>query len=127
MRNVFVWLTVISALIGCRDSSLPNAAPGTPQALQKITVAYTFQPQSTLVHVAQAKGFFAGEGLEVQPLMHTYGKMALQSVIEQSHFTFGCRNARDVQRVWATIFVIATSKATRNNGVAEQALRNPAT
>lgn len=51
-------------------------------AQQKITVAFTSQPQSTLVHVAMVKGYFAAQGLDVQPLLHTYGRAALQSVIE---------------------------------------------
>ncbi|MBZ4210849.1 MAG: NrtA/SsuA/CpmA family ABC transporter substrate-binding protein [Rhodoferax sp.] len=49
---------------------------------QKITVALTGQPQSTLVHVALSKGYFLNEGLDVQPLMHTFGKEALQSVLD---------------------------------------------
>ena len=70
-------LIFLAALAACQKSPLQNAEPP-----QKITVAYTWQPQSTLVHVAVAKGYFAEEGLDVQPLMHTYGKAALQSVIE---------------------------------------------
>ncbi|MCX7172047.1 MAG: NrtA/SsuA/CpmA family ABC transporter substrate-binding protein [Proteobacteria bacterium] len=69
-------LIFIAALAGCQKSP-PSAEPP-----QKITVAYTSQPQSTLVHIAVAKGYFASEGLEVQSQMHTYGKAALQSVIE---------------------------------------------
>jgi NitT/TauT family transport system substrate-binding protein len=45
-------------------------------------MAYTGQPDCALVHVAMRKGFFAQEGLEVQPQMHTYGKAALKSVLE---------------------------------------------
>lgn len=67
----------IAALAGCQKSQPENA-----QLSQKITVAYTWQPQSTLVHMAVAQGYFAEEGLEVLPLMHTYGKAALQSVID---------------------------------------------
>ena len=67
----------IAALIGCEKP--PSQSSDT---LQKITVAYTFQPQSTLVHVAVAKRYFTEEGLDVQSQMHTYGKTALQSVIE---------------------------------------------
>lgn len=68
---------------GCQKS--PFESGGGQQAVvapQKITVAYTVQPQSTLIHVALAKGYFAAEGLEVQPLIHTYGKAALQSLLE---------------------------------------------
>lgn len=70
-------LMLIAMLMACQKSQPQNSEPP-----QKITVAYTWQPQSTLVHVAVAKGYFIEEGLAVQPLMHTYGKAALQSVIE---------------------------------------------
>lgn len=72
----------IAALMACQKPSTPNAEQQGAGSLQKITVAYTNQPQSTLVHVALAKGYFAEEGLDAQSLMHTYGKAALQSVLE---------------------------------------------
>ncbi len=76
-------LMLIAALMGCQKSSSDNAEQqGAAEPRQKITIAYTNQPQSTLVHVAVAKGYFAEQGLDAQSLMHTYGKAALQSVIE---------------------------------------------
>ncbi|MBI3902680.1 MAG: ABC transporter substrate-binding protein [Nitrosomonadales bacterium] len=77
MQKTLFALALISLLAACQKSPQQNAEPP-----RKITVAYTWQPQSTLVHVAVAKGYFAEEGLAAQPLMHTYGKAALQSVIE---------------------------------------------
>ncbi|MBF0460595.1 MAG: NrtA/SsuA/CpmA family ABC transporter substrate-binding protein [Magnetococcales bacterium] len=50
--------------------------------MQKLTVSYTVQPQCTLIHVAQAKGFFAEERLEIQPVIHTFGKAALQLLLD---------------------------------------------
>jgi NitT/TauT family transport system substrate-binding protein len=82
MWKLFTPLIFIAALAGCNKSPSQSAGQPNAAAAQKITVAYTWQPQSTLVHIAVAKGYFAGEGLEVQPLMHTYGKAALQSVTE---------------------------------------------
>jgi NitT/TauT family transport system substrate-binding protein len=108
----------IAALMGCQKPSTQNGESGA--GLQKITVAYTFQPQSTLVHVAVEKGYFAGEGLAVQPLMQTFGKAALQSVLE---------NKADFATVAETpvmfgvlkgekIFVIANIEAsTTNNAI----------
>lgn len=75
-KSSFIFVLII-ALMGCQKTPSQTAEP-----LQKITVAYTYQPQSTLVHVAVKKGYFAEEGLDVQSLMHTYGKAALQSVVE---------------------------------------------
>lgn len=75
-------LMFIAVLVGCQKSSSDNQEQRAAEPLQKITVAYTYQPQSTLVHVAVAKGYFVEEGLDVQPLMRTFGKAALETVIE---------------------------------------------
>jgi ABC-type nitrate/sulfonate/bicarbonate transport system substrate-binding protein len=61
--------------LGCRRSVA--AGPG-----DRITLAYTVQPQSTLVNVATAEGFLAAEGLVVVPVVHTYGKACLQDVVD---------------------------------------------
>lgn len=120
MWETSLTLMFIAALMGCHKSSPQNAEQQGAEPLQKITVAYTFQPQSTLVHIAMAKGYFAGEGLDVQPLMHTHGKSALQSVVE---------NKADFATVAETpvmfsvlkdekIFVIANIEAsTTNNAI----------
>jgi ABC-type nitrate/sulfonate/bicarbonate transport system substrate-binding protein len=69
-------LLVAVLAAGCRQ------APEAPPPRQKITVAFTNQPQCALVHIAVAQGYFRAEGLDVTPLMHTYGKAALASVLE---------------------------------------------
>ncbi len=110
----------IAALIGCQKSTSQSPEQNSTSPAQKITFAYTYQPQSTLVHVAVAKGYFVEEGLDVQSLMQTYGKAALQSVIE---------NKADFATVAETpvmfnvlkgekIFVIANIEASSmNNGI----------
>jgi NitT/TauT family transport system substrate-binding protein len=120
MRNTFIVLLLISIISGCQKSSPQNPEHSAVSPLQKITFAYTYQPQCTLVHVALAKGYFVEEGLEVQSLMHTYGKAALQSVVE---------NKADFATVAETpvmfnvlngekIYVIANIEAsTLNNGI----------
>ncbi len=82
LTKTSIALIFIAALTGCEQSSPQDTEQQGAQPLQKVTVAYTYQPQSTLVHVAMAKGYFAEQGLDAQPLMHTYGKAALQSVID---------------------------------------------
>lgn len=82
MWKILVSLCFIAALTGCDKPSPLGAVHSSTDALQKITVAYTFQPQSTLVHIAVKQGYFAAEGLAVESLLHTYGKAALQSVTE---------------------------------------------
>jgi NitT/TauT family transport system substrate-binding protein len=77
MRYARFGLVLLVALLGCRGSRLgPAGAP------QRITVSYTTQPQSTLIHVALAKGYFTQEGLEVQSLVHGFGKASLQTVLD---------------------------------------------
>jgi NitT/TauT family transport system substrate-binding protein len=56
--------------------------PGRVQALRPVTVAFTRQPQGTLLHVALAKGYFREEGLEIQPLLRDFGKEALGDLLE---------------------------------------------
>ncbi|MBS1129147.1 MAG: putative aliphatic sulfonates-binding protein [Proteobacteria bacterium] len=74
---------LVAALCACQKSpSASDTVQGLAQPPEKVTIAYTVQPQSTLIHVAVAKGYFAAEGLEVQPLIHTFGKAALQSVLD---------------------------------------------
>ena len=76
MRKIILAISLLAALLGCERSQPEKLQP------QKITIAYTYQPQSTLVHIAVEKGYFVEEGLIVESLMHTYGKAALQSVTE---------------------------------------------
>ncbi len=82
MRKTTLALLLMAALSGCQESPSRSAGqPGTPP-LQKITVAYTVQPQGTLIHVAVAKGYFIEEGLDVQSSIHAFGKAALQSLLD---------------------------------------------
>jgi ABC-type nitrate/sulfonate/bicarbonate transport system substrate-binding protein len=77
MRTIVISLVLLAALSGCNGVSSQNAGP-----LHKVVLAYTTQPDSALVHIAVAKGFFAQEGIDVQPQMHSFGKSALRSVLE---------------------------------------------
>lgn len=70
------------SLASCDKAPPPAAATVGSAERQKIAVAFTGQPQSTLVHIALAKGYFLNQGLDVQPLMRTFGKEALQSVLD---------------------------------------------
>ncbi|BCS54652.1 ABC transporter substrate-binding protein [Geobacter sp. SVR] len=73
VKSILVAL-ILTAIVSC-DKSPP------PPPL-KLTLAYTALPNGTLVHVAMANGYFVQEGLQVQALRHTYGKAALQSVLD---------------------------------------------
>ena len=68
-------------------ASCQKQEAGRPADLHKITITFTDQPQSTLVHIAFAKGYFAEEGLDAIPVKRTFGKAALQTVLDhQSDF-----------------------------------------
>ncbi len=106
---------LLAALQGCK-STLPQ----NPGSLQKITVAYTVQPQSTLVYVAMSKGYFTEEGLEVQPSIHTFGKAALQTLLDHKADFATVAETPIMFNVLKgeNIFVIANIEAsTNNNGV----------
>lgn len=61
-------------LIGCQGKRVA----GHPE---KITLALSMLPHASLVHVAAAEGFFAGEGLEVTLQPYQFGKLALDAVL----------------------------------------------
>jgi len=81
-RSLLGKAAAVLALLAAVCAAGCGRAPEAPPPPQKITVAFTDQPQCALVHIAVAQGYFRAEGLDVTPLMHTYGKAALASVLE---------------------------------------------
>ncbi len=78
---------IIISTIGCQKNSTDHALPSYKGTPQKITATYTDQPQSTLMHVAMANGYFKEEGLDVTPVKRSFGKAALRTVLDgQSDF-----------------------------------------
>jgi len=47
----------------------------------KVTIAFSATTDAVLAEVAQAKGYFQQEGLEVTPHLHPYGKLALEGLL----------------------------------------------
>ena len=82
MWKLLLVLYCILTLSGCERPPVTAGTSGTAPVRQKITIALTTQPQSTLVHIALEKGYFSDQGLDVQPLVHSFGKAALQSVLD---------------------------------------------
>lgn len=119
MKTALIF-ALVATLLGCQKAPSGDAAPATGARPTRVTVAYTVQPQSTLIHVAVAKGYFAEEGLDVQPSIHTHGRASLQSLIEhkadfattaETPFMFNVLKGEK-------IFVIANIEASSvNNGI----------
>ena len=86
-KNLMGWalplfILILATLAGCEKSPSQSAGQRSAEPDQQVTFAYTYQPQSTLAHVAVTNGYFKEEGLDVQPLMRAFGKEALQAVLE---------------------------------------------
>ena len=82
MWRMFLAVCCAVTLASCDKAPIQAAGSAGSEGRQKVTVAYTTQPQSTLIHVAANKGYFSNQGLDVQPLIHSFGKAALQSILD---------------------------------------------
>lgn len=78
-----MWKPLMILMLTIPFVACQKASPRSGGPLRQIRVAYTTQPQSALVHVALAKGYFVEEGLEVQTILHTFGKASLQSLLDR--------------------------------------------
>jgi NitT/TauT family transport system substrate-binding protein len=70
-------VVVLSVHLGCGRKDEPESA-SRPEA---VTIAVSPQPVSAAIYVAQDKGFFEQEGLQVTLQSHASGKAALNAVI----------------------------------------------
>ena len=116
-KFTIAWL-VLLALSACGKSPAPAADQ--VGRLPKMTMAVTGQPQSTLIHVAEAKGYFVGEGLDMLFQRHQFGKMALQAVLERKADLAGAAETPIMFAILKgeKIFIIANIEdSNSNNGV----------
>lgn len=81
-HSLFRRLLILAALALCacfssctRTDSKPAGPP------DKITIAYAATTDAVLAEVAQVRGYFREEGLEVTPQLHPYGKLALAELL----------------------------------------------
>jgi NitT/TauT family transport system substrate-binding protein len=56
----------------------PEQSPGPPE---KVSIAISTNLNPALVHIAQAKGFFREEGLDATIQLYTFGKAALEALL----------------------------------------------
>ena len=70
-------LAISSYFFACTRTDQKPVGP-----LEKVTIAYAIPPYTALADIAQARGYFRLEGLEVTPRFHSTGKAALDEVLE---------------------------------------------
>lgn len=83
MKKFVVRLTVVffalatgASFFACSRTDQPSGPP------EKAIIAYATAPETALAQIAQARGYFQREGLDVTPNLHTIGKLALAEVLE---------------------------------------------
>lgn len=116
-KAAIVRLTVAACcfvgLIGCAGKRVA----GPPE---KITLAVSMLPNASLVHIAAAEGYFAGEGLDVTLQRHEFGKPALDAMLAGNADLATCAETPLVFAVLKgqQLSVLATiAGATKNNAV----------
>ena len=76
MVFAMVTLATVTCLFACDRSDRKTVG-----SAEKATIAFSSSHNAFLADVAQVKGFFQQEGLEVTPHLHAYGKLALDDVL----------------------------------------------
>ncbi|MDO9584114.1 MAG: NrtA/SsuA/CpmA family ABC transporter substrate-binding protein [Desulfomicrobium sp.] len=107
-----VTLAAVTCLFACDWPESKSVAP-----VEKATIAFSSSHNAFLADVAQVKGFFQQEGLEVTPHLHAYGKLALDDVlagkadfatVAETPVMFAILNGAD-------LFIIATIHKTKTD------------
>ncbi len=110
--NLVLATALLAGAIGCTER---RAAPPEP-----ITIAVPTIPHFTLVHLAQANGYFKEEGLAVTLQLHRFGKPALESLLAGKADLAACANS---PLVLATLkgeplsVLVSIATSTRSNAV----------
>jgi NitT/TauT family transport system substrate-binding protein len=113
MRLLLIMGAALLAASGCTE----RRATSSPEPL---TIAVPSIPRFTLVHLAQANGYFKDEGLVVTLQLHRFGKPALESLLAGKADLATCA---DTPLVFATLqghplsVLASIATSTRNNAV----------
>lgn len=89
---------------GCQDSGSIEA-----RERLKVRLACTRQVDCSLMHIALVKGFFREEGVDVLPMLHSFGRQALETVLD---------GKADLATVAETPFMLATLRGEKLSIVA---------
>ncbi len=89
----FLVLALSLSLPACSRTDTLSTAPR-----EAITIAYSTPPYTVLIDIAQSRGYFAKEGLDVTPRTYPYGKIAFDALL---------RGEADVATVGETPFMFA--------------------
>ncbi len=73
----FAVLAMSSCFLACDRTDKKSVVPA-----EKITIAYATLVEAAIPQVAQSQGYYREEGLEMTPHLHSYGKLALQEVLD---------------------------------------------
>jgi ABC-type nitrate/sulfonate/bicarbonate transport system substrate-binding protein len=122
-----LFLAVLAVIICFNTACRPQKQVGPPE---KITIAHSTASNAILVYIAFAKDYFREEGLDATPQPHTFGKPALQAVIDgkadiatvgDTPIVFAVMNGKKI----LTLAVIQTANKNeaivvrRNRGIAK--------
>ncbi len=92
-------LAILGSLFACTRSDHKSAVP-----TEKITIAYSTPPYTVLIDIAQNRGYFLQEGLEVTLRTYSYGKAAFDALR---------KGEADVATVGETPFMLAVMKGEK--------------
>jgi NitT/TauT family transport system substrate-binding protein len=84
IKRLLIRMTMAAALLATAASlfacTKQDHKPASPP--EKVTIAYATLPETALAQVAQSRGYYREEGLEVTVHLHPYGKIALKDLLE---------------------------------------------
>lgn len=89
-------------ILAARGYLLMRTSSGVPP--EKLTLAYSTPPYTVLIDIAENRGYFLQEGLEVTPQVYAYGKLAFDALLE---------GKADIATVGETPFVLAVMKGNK--------------
>lgn len=89
---------------GCHVST-----SGESRSPVKVRLAYATQHDCALVHIAVARGFFRDEAVEIEPLLLSFGKQALDTVLQ---------GKADLATVAETPFMLAVLRGEKVSAIA---------